>query len=73
MEARDEWTRTDKVSKGASLKIRGTNGRIRVEASDGDTIEVAATRIVRASTDEAAKQRRSRNSRSTRPPARIPS
>lgn len=56
VEARDEWNRTYKVSKGASLEIRGTNGKIRVEASDGDTIEVAATRIVRASTDEGAKQ-----------------
>jgi len=55
-EARDEWSRSYKVSKGATLEIRGTNGKIRVEPSDGDTIEVAATRIVRASTDEAARK-----------------
>ncbi len=55
-EARDEWNRTYKVSKGASLEIRGTNGMIRVEPTEGDTIEVAATRIVKASTDEAARR-----------------
>ena len=54
-EARDEWKKSYEVAPGAELEIRAGNGTIRVESADITTIEVVATRIVRASTDEAAK------------------
>ena len=54
-EARDEWKRAYEVTSGATLEIRNANGTIRVEAGDGAKIDVTAVRIVRASTDEAAK------------------
>lgn len=54
-EARDEWKRSYEVKPGAELEIRNPNGRIRVEAADVKQIEVSAVRIVRGSTDEAAK------------------
>jgi DUF4097 and DUF4098 domain-containing protein YvlB len=38
------------------LDVRETNGRIRVEAIEGNRVEVTATRIARAPTEEAAKQ-----------------
>ena len=55
IEARETWTRTYTVSAGASLEVRETNGRVRVEATDGDKVEVVATRISRAPSEEAAK------------------
>jgi hypothetical protein len=56
IEARDTWTRTYTVEPGAMLDVRETNGRVRVEAIEGDRVEVTATRIARAPTEEAAKQ-----------------
>ena len=55
-EARDEWKRSYKLSKGGTLEIRNTNGQIRVEPAEGDTVEVTATRIVKAPTEEQAKR-----------------
>lgn len=55
VEAKDTWTRQYKVNPGATLELRETNGRIRVETGEGDQIDVAATRIVKGSTEEAAK------------------
>ena len=55
-EARDEWKRSYKVSRGGSFEIRNTNGEIRVEPAEGDTIELTATRIVRAPTEEQARR-----------------
>ena len=54
-EARDQWTRSYPISSGGSLEIRNGNGRITIEAGTGQTIEVTAERITKASTDEAAK------------------
>ena len=54
IEARDEWARSYTVSPGATLEVRETNGKIRVEAASGDTIEVRATRIAKSQTEEAA-------------------
>jgi DUF4097 and DUF4098 domain-containing protein YvlB len=54
-EARDEWRRSYPVTAGASFEIRNTNGRIRVEAGGKDTIEVVATRRVKAPTEAQAK------------------
>jgi DUF4097 and DUF4098 domain-containing protein YvlB len=54
-EAHDEWRRSYPVSAGASFEIRNTNGRIRVEAGGKDTIEVVATRRVKAPSEAQAK------------------
>lgn len=56
VEAKDEWTRSYPISATGSLSIANTNGRTTVEATDTDTIEVTAERIVKASTEEAAKE-----------------
>ncbi len=55
-EARDEWKRSYKLTKGGSLEIRNTNGQIRVEPAEGDTVELTATRVVRAPTEEQARR-----------------
>lgn len=54
-EAHDEWRRSYPVTMGASFEIRNTNGRIRVEAGGKDTIEVVATRRVKAPTEAQAR------------------
>jgi DUF4097 and DUF4098 domain-containing protein YvlB len=54
-EARDEWTRKYDVEAGATLEIKNANGTIDVREGDGAAINVRAVRIVRTSTDEAAK------------------
>jgi DUF4097 and DUF4098 domain-containing protein YvlB len=54
-EARDQWKRTYTLGSPGSLEIRNTNGRIRVESADGNTVEVVADRTVKAGTDQAAK------------------
>jgi DUF4097 and DUF4098 domain-containing protein YvlB len=56
IEARNEWDKTYKVTSGATLELRETNGRIRVEAgSASDEIVVHAVRVVKGPTEEAAK------------------
>jgi DUF4097 and DUF4098 domain-containing protein YvlB len=55
IEARETWNRTYTVKSGATLTVRESNGTIRVNAIDGDKIEVSATRVAKASTEEAAK------------------
>jgi hypothetical protein len=55
VEARDEWKRTYTLEPGGSFEIKNTNGRIRVVSVDGETIEVRADRIVKAATDDAAR------------------
>ena len=55
VEARDVWKRTYTLSPGASFEIRNTNGRIHITPADGNTVELQADRIVKASTDESAK------------------
>jgi hypothetical protein len=54
-EARDEWKRSYPLAQGGSLEILNTNGEIRVEPADGSTIEVVATRVAKAATDDDAK------------------
>jgi DUF4097 and DUF4098 domain-containing protein YvlB len=54
-EARDEWKKQYSVSAGATIEIRNTNGSINVRAGEGSQVDVRATRIVRATTEEAAK------------------
>lgn len=55
IEAKSPWSRTYKVAEGATLEIRERNGRITVEATDGSEIQVSATRVAKAPTEEAAK------------------
>lgn len=54
--ATDEWTRTYQLSPGGEVRIGNTNGRIDVEAGDGNTVEVKAERIAKATTDDAAQE-----------------
>jgi DUF4097 and DUF4098 domain-containing protein YvlB len=55
IEARESWTKTYTVKPGATLSVRESNGKIHVAAADVDKIEVTATRISTAMTEEAAK------------------
>ena len=55
VEAKDTWTRTYKVKEGATVELREPNGRIRVEAGDGDEVVVNATKVVKGPSEEAAK------------------
>jgi len=55
IEAKSPWSRTYKVTAGATLDIREPNGRITIEATDGSEIQVTATRVAKAPTEEAAK------------------
>jgi hypothetical protein len=55
VEAREDWDRTYTVTAGATLEIREANGKISIEAVDGDQIQVHATRVAKAPTDEAAR------------------
>lgn len=55
-EARDQWQRHYTLADGGTLEVRNTNGQIQVEPGDGPGVDVTADRVVRASTDEAAKQ-----------------
>ena len=55
IEAKSAWSRTYKVAGDATLEIREPNGRITIEAIDGTEIQVSATRIAKAPTEEAAK------------------
>jgi DUF4097 and DUF4098 domain-containing protein YvlB len=55
IEAKSAWSRTYKVAAGATLEIREPNGRITIEATDGTEIQVSATRVAKAPTEEAAK------------------
>jgi hypothetical protein len=54
--ASDEWTRTYQLAPGGELRIGNTNGRIDVEGVDGNTVEVKAERIAKATTDSAAEE-----------------
>ncbi|HXT70698.1 MAG TPA: DUF4097 family beta strand repeat-containing protein [Vicinamibacterales bacterium] len=55
VEAKEAWTRTYKVKPGATVELREPNGRIRVEATDGDEVAINATRVAKGPSDEAAK------------------
>lgn len=54
-EAKDQWKRSYTLAAGGTLEVRNSNGRITVEAGDGNGVEVVADRLVRAASDEAAK------------------
>lgn len=54
--ATDEWTRTYQLSPGGEVRIGNTNGRIEVEGVDGNTVDIRAERIAKATTDGAAQE-----------------
>jgi len=54
-EAHDQWKRTYTLTQPGSFQLRDSNGRIQIDAADGNTIEVVADRTVRAASDDAAK------------------
>lgn len=51
-----EWRRTYELQPGGRLEISNINGRIDVEPSAGNTVEVIAQKTAKASSTEAAKQ-----------------
>lgn len=55
-EAREEWKKTYAVEAGGELRIENTNGKIVVRPGSGSEVEVVATRIAKAGSDEAAKK-----------------
>jgi DUF4097 and DUF4098 domain-containing protein YvlB len=59
-EARNEWTRSYTLAESGSLEISNTNGRIEVEAVDGNRVEVVAQRIAHAGSDDDAREALSR-------------
>ena len=54
--ASDEWTRRYTLTAGGEVQIINTNGRIDVEGVDGNTVDVSAERVARATTEAAAKE-----------------
>jgi hypothetical protein len=54
--AQDTWKRSYKVEKGGRLELINVNGRISAEAASGDSVELSGERIVKASSDERAKE-----------------
>ena len=54
-EAKDQWQRHYTLARGGTLEIRNTNGLIHIEPGEGDAVDVTADRLVKASTDQAAK------------------
>ena len=52
--ARDTWSRTYPIPKGALLEIANPLGRIEAGPASGDVVEITAEREVHASNDEAA-------------------
>jgi len=54
--ATDEWTHTYPLAAGGEVSIENTNGRIEVDAADGDTVEIHAERIAKSATDAGARE-----------------
>ena len=55
-EATDTWTRHYPLAHGGFVEIRNTNGRTEVLAGDGDAVDVTATKVARAMSDEGARE-----------------
>jgi DUF4097 and DUF4098 domain-containing protein YvlB len=54
--ATDEWTRTYTLTKGGAVEVVNVNGPIVVEAATGPQVEIRATRVARAKSDEEAQE-----------------
>lgn len=55
-EAREEWKKSYPIEAGGTLTLENTNGKIVVRPHAGSTIEIVATRIAKAGSDEDAKK-----------------
>jgi DUF4097 and DUF4098 domain-containing protein YvlB len=55
-EAHDTWTRTYDINKTGEVSVINVNGRVEVEGVEGSKVEVQADRIVRATTDQLARE-----------------
>ena len=53
--ARSEWRKTYELQPGGRVEISNVNGKIRVDPSTGNTVEVVAEKTAKAASDEAAK------------------
>ena len=51
-----EWRKSYQLSPGGRVEIRNVNGRIDVQPSTGNTVEIVALKSARAGTSEAAKE-----------------
>jgi hypothetical protein len=54
--ATDEWIRSYPLAAGGEVQIGGSSGSVDVQGVEGDTVEVRAERVARATTDEAARE-----------------
>jgi hypothetical protein len=54
--ATDEWTHTYPLAAGGQVRIGNTNGKVEIEGTDGNTVEIRAERIARGVTDTAAQE-----------------
>jgi len=54
--ATDEWTRTYTVTSGGTVEVINVNGPIVVEAALGPEVEIRATRVAKAKSDEEARE-----------------
>lgn len=56
VEAKDEWTRSYQLTPDGSVTLKNGNGKIEVIGGDGSSVNIVAERIVKASTEAAAKE-----------------
>jgi hypothetical protein len=55
-QATEEWSQTYTIAAGGRFEVENVNGRIEVQPSDGDQVEVRAEKIGKGATDDAAKR-----------------
>src|SRR4029453_13428454 len=58
--AKDQWQRRYTLKEGGTLEIRNTNGLTHIEPTTAGAVDITADRVVRAATDQAAKDALSR-------------
>ena len=56
VEAKDEWTRSYQLTPNGTVTLKNGNGKIEVVGGDGSSVNIIAERIVKASTETAAKE-----------------
>lgn len=56
VQATDEWSSRYTLAAGGRVEVENVNGRIEVQPSDGDQVEVRAEKIGKGPTDDAAKR-----------------
>jgi Toastrack DUF4097 len=54
--ATEEWTHTYPLAAGGQVHIGNTNGKVEIEGTDGNTVEIRAEKIARGVTDTAARE-----------------